>query len=1072
MLKLRLLTGPRAGRQIRISDTKPVSIGRRKGRLRLHDSRVSKNHAEIYFENDLWLLKDLGSANGTFVNRQEVDGLAELEPGDLVQMGRVLIKVVRCDGIGMDTAPELPDELLGDDALGIGPLDTEGIEADGELDLSSMFEGEQSPDPLDDSDEFPALSEPANTAIENRSATPEPGIDQPADDEESFFADLGTAGPPTGSAELTDSEAKTETVGIDSVSGPLSEYAETLGPDGEASVDAALSPEEVDTPDENDPFLVGEEEEIDDTSDQISLDDESGMGSRSAGTTLLTSVSHEDLVREDDEIEVEQAEAEPPVVDEDGSDDADEEAPALVGLHLDHAPPQQPDVAEDPGLSTKAEPGVDDATTGHEKPAAEESDVGKPVLEAQEETLETAAELESKPERESSNETVQDDSDQAAFAGLEARGALTEDRETETVDQEPVEEAVSQLEDEHDPLETLANALSSDEQASPIPGTDEATDRDDTEPGAEQAFDITEPINLDEEIEDLITPGAEGPLSEIGVPADATVSDNAAADDVQETAAEADAPTVIEGGAGVETEPIPGPEAEEEAEQTAGAAGVFDDDAPEFDIDAAFDALSEGLDDSVESPAIGADLEDQAPEPAAEQSDGAAEAADPLVGSQLDVGFIKDALSKLEEENQAEAEPPTDDTQPKASAAQPATMPPASTADQYLQSPPPGLNPSSLNPPEEPSRSYAPYTYRSNTGRWFLILLLMLGVGGMGGWLISQNYEKWIAGREDAPPVTPDTPAATPTGVNAPAKPDNQPASEEAWPLTQEQPLSDRNRSDASPSPQTAGPDPFGDGPGLLGSDAVKGLTRDSGDDRPLDPPQPPSNANRTTPDPIRQPTGVPGGSDRTTTNPSIDSTPTLQPSTDNTASEQPPARIVFLVDASGSLIDSLPQMLVWLNRALQTVEADERFAIYFFKAGEPISIKPEGMLAPSREVLNQINKDWLDPNSAPIFPSGRSNPSDAIAAALKLEPTDIYLLSDNAFAAHQGDTTPEQALSLVKQALGDSEARVHGVQFFYRGDNSVLETLANQTDGTFEFVRGRVAPDADPIDLLEELGE
>ncbi|MBX2850440.1 MAG: hypothetical protein KTR15_01695 [Phycisphaeraceae bacterium] len=189
-------------------------------------------------------------------------------------------------------------------------------------------------------------------------------------------------------------------------------------------------------------------------------------------------------------------------------------------------------------------------------------------------------------------------------------------------------------------------------------------------------------------------------------------------------------------------------------------------------------------------------------------------------------------------------------------------------------------------------------------------------------------------------------------------------------------------------------------------------------------------------------------------------------------AEPQPPARIVFLVDASGSLVDSLPQMLVWLNRAVQTIESDERFAIYFFKSGEPIGIKPEGMVTPTREVLNRINADWLSADRLPVFPSGRSNPTQAIAKALALEPTDIYFLSDDAFAFAQGDSTPQHAMGLVKAALGESDARVHGVQFFYRSDSSVLETLANETKGgTFEFVRERVVPNADPIDLLEEIG-
>ena len=155
----------------------------------------------------------------------------------------------------------------------------------------------------------------------------------------------------------------------------------------------------------------------------------------------------------------------------------------------------------------------------------------------------------------------------------------------------------------------------------------------------------------------------------------------------------------------------------------------------------------------------------------------------------------------------------------------------------------------------------------------------------------------------------------------------------------------------------------------------------------------------------------------------------------------------------------------------MRTLQEDEQFAIYFFKSGKPIAIKPSGMLKPSRNLLSQIAEDWLNASRMPVFPSGRSNPTQAITQALSLEPTDIYLLSDDAFAYYQGDTSSDEALALVREAVGDRPVRIHGVQFFYKSDQSILETLANQYDGTFEFVRESVIPDEDPIDLLEELG-
>ncbi|HZZ29637.1 MAG TPA: ATP-binding protein [Pirellulales bacterium] len=62
-------------------------VGREAGnRVQLHDTEVSRRHAEIRCEGEKFLLADLGSSNGTFVNNQRVDQ-KELASGDQVQIG-------------------------------------------------------------------------------------------------------------------------------------------------------------------------------------------------------------------------------------------------------------------------------------------------------------------------------------------------------------------------------------------------------------------------------------------------------------------------------------------------------------------------------------------------------------------------------------------------------------------------------------------------------------------------------------------------------------------------------------------------------------------------------------------------------------------------------------------------------------------------------------------------------------------------------------------------------------------------------------------------------------------------
>ena len=57
----------------------------------LHDQYMSSQHAEIKAEGGVWILRDLGSTNGTYVNDKRVDK-HELVDNDFVKFGQSLVK--------------------------------------------------------------------------------------------------------------------------------------------------------------------------------------------------------------------------------------------------------------------------------------------------------------------------------------------------------------------------------------------------------------------------------------------------------------------------------------------------------------------------------------------------------------------------------------------------------------------------------------------------------------------------------------------------------------------------------------------------------------------------------------------------------------------------------------------------------------------------------------------------------------------------------------------------------------------------------------------------------------------
>jgi pSer/pThr/pTyr-binding forkhead associated (FHA) protein len=81
-------SGPRAGKQLGLGTSAPSGIGRDASRceLVLDDPAVSREHARIQWEHGQFVLYDLASANGTWVNNNRIQR-QPLMDGDMVRIG-------------------------------------------------------------------------------------------------------------------------------------------------------------------------------------------------------------------------------------------------------------------------------------------------------------------------------------------------------------------------------------------------------------------------------------------------------------------------------------------------------------------------------------------------------------------------------------------------------------------------------------------------------------------------------------------------------------------------------------------------------------------------------------------------------------------------------------------------------------------------------------------------------------------------------------------------------------------------------------------------------------------------
>ena len=123
---LRVVGGPAAGREIPLHGQK-VTIGRAASAdIPVPDSVISRVHIAIFHDGKKWMIQDLGSTNGTWVDGEKITGDTELPLRTPVRIGNTLFELSKSPQTD-DQMPALDESLI---SYQVSPITIDSLSLD------------------------------------------------------------------------------------------------------------------------------------------------------------------------------------------------------------------------------------------------------------------------------------------------------------------------------------------------------------------------------------------------------------------------------------------------------------------------------------------------------------------------------------------------------------------------------------------------------------------------------------------------------------------------------------------------------------------------------------------------------------------------------------------------------------------------------------------------------------------------------------------------------------------------------------------------------------------------------
>lgn len=150
--------------------------------------------------------------------------------------------------------------------------------------------------------------------------------------------------------------------------------------------------------------------------------------------------------------------------------------------------------------------------------------------------------------------------------------------------------------------------------------------------------------------------------------------------------------------------------------------------------------------------------------------------------------------------------------------------------------------------------------------------------------------------------------------------------------------------------------------------------------------------------------------------------------------------RIVYVVDRSGSMLDTFGHVRAELIRSISELRRSQKFHVIFFNAGRPLENPPKRLVSAIKAQKEQLFR-FLDT----VYPEGSTDPAPAMRRALATDPDLVYFLTDGEFDS--------SLVAKLDQWNKDRTVKIFTIAYFDQSGAALLEEIARRNGGKFRFV-------------------